>query len=64
MAEAIPQSSDHSQGIVRAKIGGIAEAIANLTEGGVLESVIATTSPVFDAIAIGEVKQDPTEIEG
>ncbi|KAF9642404.1 actin-like ATPase domain-containing protein, partial [Thelephora ganbajun] len=58
--------SDHSQGIFEAKISGVAEAIANLTEKGVLEPVIKTTITlsesgfvsVSDAIAIGEVEQD------
>lgn len=59
-------SSDHSQGVVEAKIGGVAEAIANLTEQGVFEPVIKTTIAlsesgfvsISDAIAVGEVKQD------
>ena len=59
-------SSDHSQGVVEAKIGGVAEAIANLTEQGVFEPVIKTTIAlsesgfvsISDAVAVGEVKQD------
>ncbi|KAF9642311.1 hypothetical protein BDM02DRAFT_3193509 [Thelephora ganbajun] len=59
-------SSDRSRGIVEAKIGGVAEAIANLNERGVLEPVIETTIAlsesgfvsVSDAITVGEVKQD------
>ncbi|KAF9649521.1 HSP70-domain-containing protein [Thelephora ganbajun] len=57
---------DHSQGIAEAKIGGVAEAIANLTEKGVPEPVIKTTVAlsesgfvsISDAIAVGQVKQD------
>lgn len=66
MVDGVFSSSDHPQGIVEAKIGGVAEAIANLTEKGVLEPVIKTTIAlsesgfvsISDAIAIGEVKQD------
>jgi len=66
LVDAILPSSDHSQGIVEAKIGGVAEALANLTEKGVLEPLIKTTIAlsesgfvsISDAIAIGEVKQD------
>ena len=51
---------------MEAKIGGITEAIANLTEQGVLEPVIKATIAlsesgfvsISDAIAVGEVKQD------
>lgn len=52
--------------MVEAKIGGVAEAIANLTEQGVFEPVIKTTIAlsesgfvsISDAVAVGEVKQD------
>jgi hypoxia up-regulated 1 len=72
LVDAIFPSSDHSQGIVEAKIGGVAEAIANLTEKGVLEPVIKTTIAlsesgfvsISDAIAVGEVKQDSIKGEG
>lgn len=66
MVDGISPSSDHSQGIVEAKIGGVTEAIANLTEQGVVEPVIKTTITlsesgfvsISDAVAIGEVKQE------
>lgn len=59
-------SSDHSQGIVEARIGGIPEALANLTDKGVIEPVIKATITlsesgfvsISDAIAVGEVKRD------
>ncbi|KAF9642883.1 hypothetical protein BDM02DRAFT_3192522, partial [Thelephora ganbajun] len=59
----------HSRGIVEAKIGGVAEAVANLTERGILEPVIKTTITLSesgfvsasDAIAVGEVEQDLIE---
>ena len=59
-------SSDHPQGIVEVKIGSVAEAIANLTEKGVVEPVVKATITlsesgfvsISDAIAVGELKQD------
>ena len=51
---------------MEARIGGVAEAIANLTEKGVVEPVIKATIilsesgfvSISDAIAVGEVKQE------
>lgn len=65
-------SSDHPQGIIEAKIDGVAEAIANLTEKGVVDPVIKTTITlsesgfvsISDPIAVGEVKQDSIKGEG
>jgi hypoxia up-regulated 1 len=64
--------SDHSQGVIEARIGGIGEAIANLTERGVFEPVVKATIAlsesgfvsITDAIAVGEVKQDSIKGEG
>jgi hypoxia up-regulated 1 len=57
---------DFPQRILEAEIIGVAEAIANLTELGVVDPVVKTTVTlsesgfvsVSDAIAYGEIKDD------
>lgn len=58
--------SDHPRVIFEAKIGGVPEAIANLTENGVTDPVVETTVTltesgfvfITDASAVGKVKRE------
>ncbi len=62
----LSRCSDFPQRILEAEIVGVAEAIANLTELGVVDPVVKTTVTlsesgfvsVSDAIAYGEIKDD------